>query len=199
MAGKPWSEERKAAYAAKRAAAKPAASKAAPKRDPNAQVVSSVWSMIGVALMPLGRANDAFLADSVVFTDTADAMGDACAELAKINDGFANFLSKGAPATPYLTIGVILMTAGLQVAANHGAPLGPLAAQTMPKAVLVQEAHNRMSQAEAQRAAMQQMADANQAYWDEQELAKRSAESEWVATDENVAQYTDAQRAEPVI
>lgn len=173
MAGKPWSEERRAAFAAKQAEKKagaPSAPKRGPKRDPNAVAVETVWQTIGVGLMGFGRLSDAFLADSVVFQDTAAPMGDACAEIAKVNPRFEEFLSKGAPATPYLLAGTILFSITTQVAVNHGVKLGPLQSQTLPKSVLVQEAHRRMSEAQQQQAQMEAQAK------EEQEWLARQAE-----------------------
>lgn len=161
MAGKPWSEERRAQHAAKmaeRKAAAPAAAK--PKRarkDPNAEAVEQMFGVGSVVLMQLGRFNDAFLADALTLQLQAEETGAAFAEVAKVNPRVADLFANTAPATPYILLGTVLLGTGLQIAANHGARLGPLAAQTTPKAVLVAEMRARMSQAaqfaESQRAA----------------------------------------------
>lgn len=162
MAGKPWSEERRAAHAQKMAERKAAAPAAAakPKRsrkDPNAEAVEQMYGVGSVILMQMGRFNDAFLADALTLQLQAEETGAAFAEVAKINPRVADLFANTAPATPYILLGTVLLGTGLQIAANHGAKLGPLAAQTTPKAVLVAEMRARMSQAqqfaESQRAA----------------------------------------------
>lgn len=197
MAGKPWSEERRAAHAAKQAAKNAGTPSAPPrqrasKKDPNAQAVETVWSTAAMALMGFGRFNEGFLADSVVFQDTAEPMGAACAELAKINEGFADLLSKGAPATPYLMVGSILFSMGTQIAANHGAKLGPLQGTTIPRDVLIGEARRRMSEAQQQQEALAAQAKAEREWLEGEARAAEEAQRERDAALRQASESLDA-------
>ena len=201
MAGKPWSEERRAQHAAKMAERKAAAPAAAakPKRsrkDPNAEAVEQAYGVGSVILMGLGKFNDAFLADALTLQMQAEETGLAFAEVCKINPRVADMLSSSAPAMPYVLLGTVILGTGLQIASNHGAKLGPLAAQVVPKEALVLEMRARMSQAqqfaETQRAqAEAELADMKR----EQELAREAARQagetehaveERIRTDEDV-------------
>ena len=151
MAGKPWSAERRAQHEAKmaqRKAAQPAAPK--PKRsrkDPNAEAIEQLYGVGSVILMTMGRLNDAFLADALTLQLQAEETGAAFAEVAKINPRVADMLAGAAPATPYVLLGTVVFGTALQIAANHGAKLGPLASQTVPKETMVVEMKARMTQA----------------------------------------------------
>ena len=157
MAGKPWSEERRAQHAAKQAA-KPAAPKpasaprprAANKREDNRLAVETMLHSLSVPVMLMGRVNESFLADALTMQLAAEPIGQACAEVARVNPAFEAFLSKGAPATPYLLLATTLISVGGQFAVNHGVKVGPLASSATPREVMIAEMKRRMADTAAQ-------------------------------------------------
>ena len=188
MAGKPWSEERKAAAAAKRQAAKqaggarPAAAKrAASTVDSNRIAVESILMTLSVPVMYLGRVDESFLADAFTLQVSAPAVGDAVAQVAKVNPWLDAALSKGAPATPYILLGTTLLTLGAQFAVNHKVNVGPLASSATPRTVMIDEMKARMH-AQAQ-AAEQQARDAEQERQEAQawQAAQDAADAEQMA------------------
>jgi hypothetical protein len=178
MAGKPWSEERRAQHAAKQAGkpstARPAAAprpRAGNKRDDNRLAVETMLHSLSVPVMLMGRVNESFLADALTMQLAAEPIGQACAEVAKVNPAFEAFLSKGAPATPYLLLATTLISVGGQFAVNHGIKVGPLASSATPREVMIAEMRRRMSDAEQ---AAQAQAEEERA-WQAQDLADRQA------------------------
>jgi hypothetical protein len=170
MAGKPWSEERKAQAAARRAAAKPAAApkRAQNKASDNRLAVETALNTLSVPVMLLGRVNESFLADALTMQLAAEPLGAAAAEVARVNPAFEQFLSRGAPATPYLLLGTTLLSIGAQLAVNHGVKLGPLGGSATPRGEMIAEMKRRMAAAEqaaaADAAAYAQMAAEDAAY-----------------------------------
>lgn len=153
MAGKPWSEERKAAAARKRAAAKvgappakPAARRGAAGKDPVAEAVETIAGVLAMPLMSLGARNEAFLADALTLEMNAVPFGTAMAEVAKVNPRLGEFFERGAPATPYILLGTVLFSMGTQFAANHGVNLGPLAGSVTPRALMIAAAKERVAE-----------------------------------------------------
>lgn len=150
MAGKPWTDEMKAAAKAKREAAakdkpKPAAPRRRPTKDPVADAVETMMGVLSLPLMAMGSRNESFLADALALEMTAEPLGAAMAEVAKVNPAVGEWLEKGAPATPYILLGTVLFSLGSQIAVNHGANIGPLAAQTNPRSVMVAEKRRRIA------------------------------------------------------
>jgi hypothetical protein len=155
MAGKPWTQEMKDEAKRKREAAGTAAKPRPPRatrpraragKDPVAEAVETILGVLSLPLMALGAANDVFLADALALEMTAAPLGEAMAEVAKVNPAIGDWLEKGAPATPYILLGTVLFSLGTQIAVNHGANLGPLAAQTNTRAVMVAEKKRRIAE-----------------------------------------------------
>jgi hypothetical protein len=163
MAGKPWSEERKAAARAKREAAqgarKAAPPKAANKPDDNRLAVETAINTLSVPVMYMGRVNESFLADALTMQFAAAPVADAVAQVARINPWLDSALSKGAPATPYILLATTLLSVGAQFAVNHSVKIGPLANSTTPRAQMVAEMKRRMAEQEAAMAAQQAVYD----------------------------------------
>jgi hypothetical protein len=189
MAGKPWSEERRAQHAAKQAG-KPAAPKpasaprprAANKREDNRLAVETMLHSLSVPIMLMGRVNESFLADALTMQLAAEPIGQACAEVAKVNPAFEAFLTKGAPATPYLLLATTLISVGGQFAVNHGVKVGPLASSATPREVMIAEMKRRMKAAESDAQA-------------EAAMAKAFQEEERRASDEYEASQADGLKA----
>lgn len=159
MAGKPWTDEMKAAAKAKREAAardkpKPAAPRRRPAKDPVADAVETMMGVLSLPLMAMGSRNESFLADALALEMTAEPLGAAMAEVAKVNPAVGEWLEKGAPATPYILLGTVLFSLGSQIAVNHGANIGPLAAQTNPRSVMVAEKRRRINEMQAAQASV---------------------------------------------
>lgn len=206
MAGKPWSEERKAAFAAKREAAKaaPAAKPRGRKKDPNAEAIEQIYGVGSVILMTLGRVNESFLADALTLQLQAEETGAAFAEVAKINPRIADMLATSAPATPYILLGTVLMGTGLQIAANHGLKLGPLATQTVPRSALIAEMKGRMAQAQqyAETQAAQaeaELADMKREQQLEEEAARQAEAAEQAAFGAEMAEHVAADGWDPIL
>jgi hypothetical protein len=196
-------DERAAKMRAKRAAERqnagepPARPRAArvPQSVKHAEAVAGMLNLLSVPLMGLGRVNESFLADALTLQMNASPVGDAVAEVAKINPAVGDWLEKGAPAAPYILLGTVLFSLGTQLAVNHGVNLGPLGNGTHPRAVMVAEAKARAAAVEQARkeeevsvqqqedAAAQRMAEFDPEHVDppsrdENEAARRAAERE---------------------
>lgn len=187
-AGSKWSDERRAAFEARK-------SQAAPKAKPRvvdvegstdrASAVADLINTISVPMMMMGQANDAFLADALTLQLQARPIGEALARVADVNPAVAAFIDGGSTTSPYLLLGSTLLALGSQLAANHGLKVGFLTAGTHPRAVLVAEMQARMANAEAQRQADEEAAQefqkmmAEPAPQDEFEAAEPADEPEF--------------------
>jgi hypothetical protein len=156
MAGKPWTQEMKDAARAKReaaAAGKPkpraAASRRRAGKDPVAEAVETMVGVLTLPLMALGARNESFLADSLALEMSAQPLGEAMAEVAKVNPAIGEWLEKGAPATPYILLGTVLFTLGSQIAVNHGVSMPALLGATNPRNVMVAEKKRRIAEMQA--------------------------------------------------
>lgn len=162
MAGRVLTQEQKDERARKmrekRQAQREEAGAPAPKRAArvpqsvkHAEAVAGMMNLLSVPLMGLGRVNESFLADALTLQMNAEPMGDAVAEVAKINPAVGDWLEKGAPAAPYILLGTVVFSLGAQLAVNHGVRLGPLGNGTHPKAAMVAEAKARVAAVEEAR------------------------------------------------
>jgi hypothetical protein len=209
VAGKKWTQEMKDAAAAKRAAAKAAgtapqrpapARRRAPAVDPVETAVVQIVGVLTLPLMALGSGRESFLADALALEMTAQPLGHAMAEVAKVNPAVGEWLEKGAPATPYLLLGTVLFSLGTQVAVNHGLNIGPLAATTHSRAALVAEKRRQIAELQQAQAEEEQfirdtaervaqaeaVEDAERAAAheaDRLEYERRAAEDQWEASD----------------
>jgi hypothetical protein len=177
MAGKPWTDEMKAAAKLKREAAaklnpkpKPAPRPAARRgKDPVAEAVETIVGVLSLPLMALGTRNESFLADALALELTAQPLGEAMAEVAKVNPAVGEWLEKGAPATPYILLGTVLFSLGSQIAVNHGANLPVLVGATNTRSAMIAEKRRRIGEVQAAQASEDATAE-----YQRQEAAERA-------------------------
>jgi hypothetical protein len=115
------------------AAARPAAPRAkktaAKKGQPDYRpAIGGALQMIGLPLAALGARDDRFLADAVALGEHAEPIVEAVNDLAQDNPAIARVLDKLAQVGPYGMLIGALSPLFVQIAANHEALPGPLAA-----------------------------------------------------------------------
>lgn len=200
MAGKPWTDEQKAAARAKREAAKktaPARPRTAPRgKDPVVSAVETVGGVLVVPLTALGQVNESFLADALAVEMSVSPLAEAVGEVAKVNPAVGEFFQRGAPLTPYMLLASVLFGLGTQIAVNHGMSVGPLAGSTVPRSAMVIEMKQRLAAAQQQAQQQEAAWAAEAADFEESARIVREAEAEELAA---LAQQEAGFTGEPVI